>query len=133
MLSEQRRQQLFAKLGRETLFSTIEERNQWIKEEQRFKLKFFKEKFMLILSISQYSKISTLVLQGEEKLHYISEGMKREESKAKELEIVIKVRWRNKNLFIFLFLNLYIQTYFMLLSAIFSIGHFTISDSKLKR
>jgi hypothetical protein len=133
MLSEQRRQQLFAKLGRETLFSTIEERNQWIKEEQRLKLKFFKEKFMLILSISQYSKISTLVLQGEEKLHYISEGMKREESKAKELEIVIKVRWRNKNLFIFLFLNLYIQTYFMLLSAIFSIGHFTISDSKLKR
>jgi hypothetical protein len=133
MLSEQRRQQLFAKLGRETLFSTIEERNQWIKEEQRLKLKFFKEKFMLILSISKYSKISTLVLQGEEKLHYISEGMKREESKAKELEIVIKVRWRNKNLFIFLFLNLYIQTYFMLLSAIFSIGHFTISDSKLKR
>ncbi len=57
------------------------------------------------LSISQYSKISTLVFQGEEKLRYMSEGMKREESKAKELEIVIKVRWRNKNLFIFLFLN----------------------------
>lgn len=105
MLSEQRRQQLFAKLGRGTLFSTIEERNQWIKEEQRLKFNFFKEKFMLILSISQYSKISTLVFQGEEKLHYMSEGMKREESKAKELEIVIKVRWRNKNLFIFLFLN----------------------------
>ncbi len=109
MLNEQRRQQLFAKLGRGTLFNTIEERNQWIKEEQRLKFKFVKKNFMLILSISQYSKISTLVLQGEEKLHYISEGMKREESKAKELEIVIKVRWRKKKLIhLICFFNLFI-------------------------
>jgi hypothetical protein len=35
ILSDQRRKQLFAKLGRGTLFTTVEERNQWINEELR--------------------------------------------------------------------------------------------------
>lgn len=35
MLNEQRRQELFAKLGRESSFASVEERNEWIREEQR--------------------------------------------------------------------------------------------------
>nr|CAH0113588.1 unnamed protein product [Daphnia galeata] len=70
ILSDQRRKQLFAKLGRGTLFTTVEERNQWINEE--------------------LSKIYSLVVQGEEKLHCIFEDIKQEESKAKALEEVIK-------------------------------------------
>jgi len=95
MLNEQRRQQLFAKLGRGTLFNTIEERNQWIKEEQRLKFKFVKKNFMLILSISQYSKISTLVLQGEEKLHYISEGMKNQRLEVEKITYLESLKQLN--------------------------------------
>ncbi|XP_057366542.1 structural maintenance of chromosomes protein 3-like [Daphnia carinata] len=69
MLDEQRRQQLFTKLGREALFSSIQERNHWIKDEQ--------------------CKLNRLILQEEEELRNITEDMKDEELKAKTLETVI--------------------------------------------
>lgn len=34
-LKEQRRQQLYTKLGREQIFDSLIERDQWIREEQR--------------------------------------------------------------------------------------------------
>ncbi|XP_032781145.2 structural maintenance of chromosomes protein 3 [Daphnia magna] len=69
MLDEQRRQQLFTKLGREALFSSIEERNHWIKDEQ--------------------CKLNRLILQEEKELRNITKDMKEEELKAKNLETVI--------------------------------------------
>ncbi|KAI9562834.1 structural maintence of chromosome protein 3 [Daphnia sinensis] len=69
MLDEQRRQQLFAKLGREALFSSIEERNDWIHEEQR--------------------KLNRLILQEEKEMQNINEEKKADKLKMKNLETVI--------------------------------------------
>ncbi|KAI9555275.1 structural maintence of chromosome protein 3 [Daphnia sinensis] len=67
----QLRQQLFVKLEREALFASIEERNDWINEEQR--------------------KPNRLILQEEKEMQNINEDMKDEELKAKNLETVIAV------------------------------------------
>ena len=63
---------------------------------------------MLLLSPLQSSKIYSLVVQGEEKLHCIFEDIKQEESKAKTLEEVIKVR---ENLYLYIGVALHFIVY----------------------
>ena len=71
-------------------------------------IEFFTWNSLLLLSPLQSSKIYSLVVQGEEKLHCIFEDIKQEESKAKTLEEVIKVR---ENLYLYIGVALHFIVY----------------------